>query len=85
MYNATVKNQGTNMKTDTSGSNKQVNDPNFQFSNGNQILFDSKAFDRMPSQLHQINSQTGAPTGTGHPSSFNNLNTLNNQPFSVEN
>jgi len=50
MYNATVRNQGTGMKTDTSaGGLNYPADPNSHFSQGNQLLFDSKAFDRVPS------------------------------------
>ena len=45
MYNATVRNQGTNSKTDTSAAQYGQNDPNFLLSQGNQMFFDSKAFD----------------------------------------
>jgi len=48
MYNGTMRHTGTGAKMDQSAAQYQ-NDPNG-------ILFDSKAFDRVPSQLHQINS-----------------------------
>lgn len=38
-------------------------------------FYDSKAFDKMPSHVHQINSYAGMPEG--------NLTTLNN-PYSME-
>jgi hypothetical protein len=43
------------MKTEISAV-LNPNDPNLLFSQGNQIFFDSKAFDKMPSHMHQINS-----------------------------
>ena len=57
MYNATVRNQGTGLKTDSSANyHYQHGDPNnFRFSQQSkvnqqdQILFDSKAFDKVPS------------------------------------
>jgi len=42
----------------------------------NGIFFDSKAFDRIPSQMHQINSQTGAPVH------YNNGSNTNGGPTS---
>ena len=45
MYNATVRNQDTHAKTDNSG----IHYPQDQFSQGNQLFFDSKAFDQMRS------------------------------------
>ena len=53
MYNGTIRNKTTEMKQTLS---TQKYDPNAMLSQGNQILFDSKAFDKMPSHLHQINS-----------------------------
>jgi hypothetical protein len=45
----------------------------------NGVFFDSKAFEKMPSHLHQLNSTTGMPE------SNNNLTTLNmGNPYSLE-
>ena len=78
-YNATVRNQGTGIKTDTTsagGLNYNPNDPNSHFSQGNGLLFDSK-FDRPMSGHHHVRQQST--------SNNNNMTTLNNQPLSVEN
>ena len=51
MYNATVRG-GMPVKTEASGIMPQTDQTNLM-SQGNQILFDSKAFDRMPSSSGQ--------------------------------
>ena len=79
MYNGTIRNNTTAMKQTLS---TQKQDHTAMLSQGNQILFDSKAFDKMPSHLHQINSQTGVPQ-TGM-SSNGHYTTLNNNPYSME-
>ena len=79
MYNGTIRNKTTEMKNTES---TQKNDPSNMLSQGNQILFDSKAFDKMPSHLHQINSMTGVPHAG--PSSNGHYTTLNNNPYSME-
>ena len=49
MYNGTIRNNTTAMKQTLS---TQKQDQTAMLSQGNQILFDSKAFDKMPSHLH---------------------------------
>jgi hypothetical protein len=57
------------------GTGKQVVDKRHLMSQGNGVFFDSKAFEKMPSHMHQINSHHDGQMTTLQPQSLDTVTT----------